>query len=104
MKKKQILVIGRNQETMQKVLQLINQNENWSGKGSVTDESAEEMFKNGAFDMVLLGGGIEVESGTHLRNVFTVLNPEIIILQHFGGIGSLTSDIENAFPKTEVVL
>ena len=103
MNKKQILAIGRNMETMQKVLQLINQNENWSGKGSITDQNAEEMFKNGNYDLVLLGGAIEVDSGIKLRKVFTEQNPDIIILQHFGGIGSLSADIQNAFPQEELI-
>ncbi len=100
MSKKQILVIGRNQDAMQKVLELINQHENWTGKGSITDEGATEMFMNGTFDLVLLGGGVEVESGIQLRKTFTAHNPDIYIIQHFGSVNTLVSDIEAAF-KTE---
>lgn len=97
MTKKQILVIGRHQDTMEKVLHLINSHDNWIGKGSLTDENAIEMYQNGNFDMALLSGGIEVESGIKLRAAFTEKNPEVVVLQHFGGIGSLTTDIEKAF-------
>ncbi|MDI1232970.1 MAG: hypothetical protein PSX81_01675 [bacterium] len=99
MTKKQILVIGRHQETMEKVLHLINAHENWIGKGSITDENAIEMCNNNTFDMALLGGGIEVESGIKLRAAFTEKNPDIIIFQHFGAIGTLISDMEAAMPK-----
>ncbi len=97
MTKKQILVVGRHQDTNEKVLHLINSNEQWIGKGSITDENALEMYQNGAFDMALLSGGIEVESGIKLRAAFTEKNPDVVVLQHFGGIGTLTADIEKAF-------
>jgi DNA-binding NtrC family response regulator len=100
MNTKQILVVGRNQDTMQKVLQLINQHENWTGKGSITDAGATEMFMNGTFDLVLLGGGVEVESGIQLRKTFTEHNADIYVIQHFGSVNTLVSDIEAAF-KTE---
>lgn len=103
MNKKQILVVGRDQETLQRVVQLINQNEDWIGKGSTTDDKAIEMFRNGTFDMVLLGGGLEVESGIKLREAFTSQKPNIIILQHFGGIGTLVEDIK-ATLQTESTL
>ena len=47
--------------------------------------------------MSLLSGGIEVESGIKLRAAFTEKNPDVVVLQHFGGIGTLTADIEKAF-------
>ncbi len=102
MNKKQILVVGRHQDTLQKVLTLINGNENWLGKGCITDEKAIEMFNEHSFDLILLGGGIEVESGINLRKLFTEQKPEIIFLQHFGGINTLAADISAALPKETV--
>jgi hypothetical protein len=53
-----------------------------------------------SYKLVLLGGGIEDESEDRLCAAFKALNPEIIIVQHYGGgSGLLTAEIYQALEK-----
>ena len=100
MRKIEILVIGRHPQIMETVLRLINQNENWNAVGALTDEEAIEKFHRHSFQLVLLGGGIEEASEKKLRSLFSFQNPEIIIIQHYGGgSGLLSNEIMEALDK-----
>ena len=64
------------------------------------DEEAIELFQNRKFDIVLLGGGIEEESEKKLRSLFLFQDPEISIVQHFGGgSGLLSNEIRETLDK-----
>ena len=100
MRKIEILVVGRHPQIMETVLRLINQNENWSAVGALTDEEAIEKFHQHTFQMVLLGGGIEEAGERKLRSLFTFHDPGIIIIQHYGGgSGLLSNEIMEALDK-----
>lgn len=100
MNKTEILVIGRHPQIQETVLRLINQNENWNATGALEDEEAIELFQRHTYDLVLLGGGVENESEKKLRSLFTYQDPEIIIIQHFGGgSGLLSNEITAALEK-----
>lgn len=100
MNKTEILVVGRHPQIMETVLRLINANENWNATGALTDEEAIELFHRHTFKLVLLGGGVETESEKKLRSLFTYQNPDIIIVQHFGGgRGLLFNEITEALEK-----
>jgi DNA-binding NarL/FixJ family response regulator len=100
MRKIEILLIGRHPQIMETVLRLINQNENWNAVGALTDEEAVEKFHRYNFQLVLLGGGIEEASERKLRSLFTFHDPEIIIIQHYGGgSGLLSNEIMEALDK-----
>ena len=89
-----ILYVGRHFEIMTTVVRLINKQLNWKGVGVQTDEEAKEVFEKENFKLVLLGVGIETESEIALRIFFKKLNPNIIIVQHYGGgSGLLNSEI-----------
>ena len=97
MSKTEILVIGRHPEILQTVLRLINNNEVWNATGAQTDQEALIAFKTTDFKLVLLGGGIEQQSEDDLCSRFRVHNPDIIIVQHYGGgSGLLSAEIYEA--------
>jgi hypothetical protein len=89
-----ILYIGRHLEILATVVRLINSNENWNGVGVMNDEEAKEIFLRKDFSIVLLGSGIQEESEAELCTFFNKQNPNIIIVQHYGGgSGLLKSEI-----------
>jgi hypothetical protein len=93
----EILVIGRHPEILQTVIRLVNNNPEWNATGVTTDDEAVLTFGLHPFKMVLLGGGIEKESEDRLCAAFKALNPDIIIVQHYGGgSGLLTAEIYQA--------
>lgn len=97
MEKIEILVVGRNPEIVQTVVQLINKNPAWNATPALTDADAISLFQNRIFSLVLLGGGIEAQSDTSLRQVFTSHNPNITIIQHYGGgSGLMATEINMA--------
>jgi len=98
MEKIQILVVCSHQEILNTIIRLINNNEKWNGTGTDDIEQAIELFHQQAFDLVLLGSGLTGESENKLRKIFVLQNPEIKIIEHFGGgSGLLSNEIEEAF-------
>jgi hypothetical protein len=97
LKKVNILYIGRHQEILDTVVRLLNKNEQWQGFGALTDEQAESIFLQNEMDIILLGPGIEPDSENNLCSLFKTQQPDIIILQHFGGgSGLLATEIGQA--------
>ena len=89
-----ILYIGRNLEILETVIRLINANKNWNGLGVMNDEEAKEIFQRKDFFLVLLGSGIQKENETELCTFFKKQNPNIRVVQHYGGgSGLLKSEI-----------
>jgi DNA-binding NtrC family response regulator len=102
MNKIQILVVGREPEILQTVIRLINKNDQWNATGTRTDETAIELFHQHIFNLVLLGGGIENDSEIKLRKIFTLQNPAVKIIQHWGGgSGLLENEIRAALENNE---
>jgi DNA-binding response OmpR family regulator len=98
--KTKILAVGRHPEILQTVVRLINSNPEWECTGAGTDDEAILAFSMQSFALVLLGGGIEEESENRICAVFRAINPEIIIVQHYGGgSGLLTAEIYQALCK-----
>ena len=92
-----ILVVGRHEQILQTVLRLINQNDDRIADAAITDEEAKNLFSLNLYDLVLLGGGLDESSEKKLRLYFITLNPEIKIVQHYGGgSGLLYGEIKNA--------
>src|SRR5882762_1706980 len=95
--KTQILAIGRHAEILQTVVRLINNNPEWNATGAGTDYEAMLAFSTQTYKLVLLGGGIEKESEDRICAAFRALNPDIIIIQHYGGgSGLLAAEIYQA--------
>jgi PleD family two-component response regulator len=98
--KTQILAIGRHPEILQTVVRLVNNNPDWECTGASTDDEAILAFSAQSYKLVLLGGGIEQESEDRLCAAFRALNPEIVIVQHYGGgSGLLTAEIYQALGR-----
>jgi hypothetical protein len=97
-----ILYIGRHPEILETVIRLINANDNWNGVGAMNDEGAKEIFLKKDFSLVLLGSGIQEESETELCTFFNKQNPNIVIVQHYGGgSGLLKGEILLALKNNE---
>jgi hypothetical protein len=96
----EILVIGRNKEILTTLLRSINQSPDWNGRGAMLDEEAIELFHGRDFDIVILSSDIEEESKKKLRSLFSFQNPDITIIQHYGGgNGLLSNEIKEAIDK-----
>ena len=89
MNKTEILVIGRNEDILQKVIKLINNNIDWNGVGADSDEDAIEKFHQRNFDIVLLTNDITEIEEKKLRKIFIHQNPDVSIIQHLGDDGGL---------------
>jgi hypothetical protein len=97
MSKIEILVICRHEGILQTVVRLINNNPEWHGTGAITDDEAITVFTTLHFKLVLLGSGIEKESEDKLWTTFKAHNPQIIIVEHYGGgSGLLFAEIYQA--------
>jgi len=97
MNKIQILVICRHEEILQTIVRLVNSNPDWHATGAVSDDEALAVFLTEPFKLVLLGSGIDTDSEDKLRAAFTSHNPDIIIVQHYGGgSGLLSAEIYQA--------
>jgi DNA-binding NtrC family response regulator len=102
MNKIQILVIGKDADILQTVVRLVNKNEQWNATGTGEDETAIELFHQHPYDLVLLGGGIASGSELKLRKIFMLQNPDIKIIQHWGGgSGLLENEIQSALENNE---
>jgi PleD family two-component response regulator len=93
----QILVIGRHPEILQTVIRLVNNNPDWNATGCITDQEAIVAFDQQAFELVLLGAGIEYQSEQDLCAYFKANKPDVKITQHYGGgSGLLSAEIYEA--------
>jgi len=102
MQKIQILVICMHEEILQTIIRLINNNEKWNATGTSNIENAIELFHQHTYDLVLLGSGISDEEENKIRKIFSHQNPQIKIIQHFGGgSGLLSNEIEAAIANNE---
>lgn len=102
MDKIQILVVGRNTEIVPVLQRLIEKNEAWQCTTAYEDEDAILKFQQMHYDIVLLSSGIEETSEHKLRNLFLFQQPEIIIIQHYGGgSGLLENEIREALEKRD---
>ena len=97
MSKIEILVICRHEGILQTIVRLVNNNPDWNATGVATDDDAIAAFNSHPFKLVLLGSGIEKESEDKLCAAFKAHNPDIIIVEHYGGgSGLLAAEIYQA--------
>ncbi|MDV3778003.1 hypothetical protein CMU25_17335 [Elizabethkingia anophelis] len=76
--KKNILVIGRDLQTLQGVVDMLYEN-GYEATGESIDEDAMETFKKKDFDGVLLGGGVGPGSKEILIPFFINIKPDVKI-------------------------
>ena len=94
MEKIQILVICRNEQILATIERLVNNNPKWQATACITDESALAACETQAFDLVLIGSGVDDDEEVRLRQRINALRPGTKIIQHFGGgSGLLATEI-----------
>lgn len=94
MKTLEFLILGKNEAILPILLRLVNANDNWNAVAFNDEKLAQDYFKNTKIDMVLLSSGIE----DHVEKEFTAFclknQPEVEVIEHFGGgSGLLQSEI-----------
>lgn len=92
MKAVRILYFGKNKDILETVIRLLNNQESWSGEGVYELEHVKESLQDEAFDILLLGCGIEEEDEQDLRNYMAEFYPSVKIIQHYGGGSGLLSN------------
>ncbi len=80
-----ILYIGRNILITETIVRLINRIDGWKGVGINDDDEAMALFTSLSFEIILLGCGINEKEEIVLRSFFKAHNPEVRIIQHYGG-------------------
>lgn len=94
MKTLEFLILGKNEAILTILLRLVNANENWNAVGFNDENTAQDYFLKNKIDMVLLSAAIE----DHVEKEFTSFclkhQPEVEVIEHFGGgSGLLQSEI-----------
>lgn len=94
MKTLEFLLLGKNEAILAILLRLVNADENWNAVSFHDEKEAQEYFQNHKIDIVLLSSGIE----DHVEKEFTSFclqqQPEVEVIEHFGGgSGLLKSEI-----------
>jgi glycogen synthase len=92
MEKIQILYVGKHKDILETVVRLINNHENWFGKGVDNIDEAKDDLNNTKYEIVLLGCGIESECEQELRSYIENRFPQVTIVQHYGGGSGLLSN------------
>lgn len=93
-KRRVVLVIGRHQTILEKVMSLLEQN-GYAAIGAQTDAEALEVFRKQTVDAVIIGGGVEMESRAVFHVEFPKWNPEVKILDVHPQ--TVLSDLASAF-------
>lgn len=94
MDKIQILVIGRDPVVLQKLLRFINENPNWEGTGTVDDKTAHYLFEQTKYPYVVLVDQLSEPSLESFQLEFEKLNPEVVLIRHYGdSTGLLASEV-----------
>lgn len=95
-----ILYIGKNEPINHVMHRLINGHDSWQGYIADSIEEAMKMFRQHHINVVLLGNGLSEQEEQELRTTFTSQQPNIIIIQHYGGgSGLLENEIREALDK-----
>ena len=94
MKKLEFLVLGKNQPILEILLRLVNTNEDWNAIGVNDEKLAQDHFLKNKFDFALLSSGIEDQSEKDFTSFCLKQQPEVEVIEHFGGgSGLLKSEI-----------
>ncbi|MBC7846328.1 MAG: hypothetical protein H7Y10_07530 [Flavobacterium sp.] len=85
MKKLEFLILGKNESILEILLRLVNADEDWNAIGFTEEETAKDYFKHNLLDIVLLSSGIDLESEIEIQEFFREQQPDIEIIEHYGG-------------------
>ena len=82
--KKNVLVIGRQEDNLSVIVKLIQANPILSVMSSVSDEEAMTLFENNDVDLVIICCDVPEVSEQQLREQFRMQKPSIKILRQYG--------------------
>lgn len=100
MKKYEFLILGKNQPILEILFRLVNTNENWNAVIFNDEKLAQEYFVSNKLDFVLLSSGIADDVEKHFTSFCKQNQPEIEVIEHFGGgSGLLQSEIYDRLYK-----
>lgn len=85
MRRINILVYTPDAELLERMLNIIYDQEGWQAMGTTSDERAIELFMQHKYDLVILGGAIDSVTDTKLKRLFTRQDRHISILNFHGG-------------------
>lgn len=104
MEKINFLIFGKNEPILDILIRLVNSNEDWFAEGFNHNEKAKEYFQQNAIDIVLLSSGIDEENEKEICSFFIAQQPDIEIIQHYGGgSGLLKCEIMEALEKRKKI-
>ena len=94
MKTLKFLLLGKNEAILAILLRLVNADENWNAVAFHHEKEAQEYFLNHKIDIVLLSSGIEDQIEKSFTSFCLEKQPEVEVIEHFGGgSGLLRSEI-----------
>lgn len=94
MNKRNVLIIGRHPELLNKIMFLLKDN-NFNVFGSINNEEAFTILKSTSIDAVVIGGGVDSLSRNLFFTEFPKINPTIKIVN--GHPHSILDDLNEAF-------
>jgi CheY-like chemotaxis protein len=92
--KKNILVIGRHDTILTRIVHLLEEN-GYSAIGESANDKAIATFQRNVFDAVIIGGGVDKISRDFFHIEFTNLRPNIKIIDTHPS--TILKDIQEAF-------
>ncbi|MWB92794.1 hypothetical protein GON26_00295 [Flavobacterium sp. GA093] len=100
MSKLEFIILGKNQPILEIVVRLVNANENWNAVGFGDENLAQKHFLENKIDFVLLSSGIDDAVEKEFTHFCVKHNPEVEVIEHFGGgSGLLQSEIYDRLHK-----
>ncbi len=101
MKRKEILIVDGYKTTTQEITKLIYDTSLQTTIAETTEEAIEKFYRQN-FDIAIFSNELGFEDEKKLRKIFTIQNPDLIIIQHGNEDGnSLNTKIAEAISKQE---
>ncbi len=80
-----ILVYAPDPMLLERMLQIISDEQGWCAEGTTDDERAIEMFHRRKNELVIIGGNVDSVTDVKLKKLFTRLDRHVSILNFYGG-------------------
>lgn len=93
-----IFVLGRHQETLDKVLSYLTEN-GYEADGEIENEKALAVFPSKPYDIAIIGGGVDTKTRNLVKTEFAKTSPEVEFVEHYGDPTNLLGEIEDAFKE-----
>ncbi len=92
--KRSILVIGREEEAVEKITQMLSRNF-YHAFSALTNEDALRSFMNNKIEVVIIGPGIDKESNNYFHDTFSRLDANVKLIN--AAQSTILEDLKNAF-------